>query len=64
MQVLLFSSAQILRNLVKRSVRTITEIYQDLDRRLMSKAKKEQKRMTATEMREILKANMRTHTLY
>ena len=49
---------------MKRSVRMITEIYQDLDRRLMSTAKKEQKRMAATEMREILKANMRTYRLY
>jgi len=37
------SSEQTLRNLVNRSVRRITEMYRDLDRRLKSTAEKEQK---------------------
>ena len=53
------SSEQTLRNLVNRSMRRITEMYRDLDRRLKSTAEKEQKKMASNrEEREGTQENM------
>ena len=41
------SEQTLIRNMVNRSVRRITEMYRDLDRRLKSTAEKEQKKMAS-----------------
>ena len=41
------SEQTLIRNMVNRSVRRITEMYQDLDRRLKSTAEKERKKMAS-----------------
>ena len=54
------SSEQTLRNLVNKSMRRITEMYRDLDRRLKSTAEKEQKKMASN--REEREGHKRTYT--
>jgi len=58
------SSQQTLRNLVNRSVRRISEMYRNLDRRLKSTAEKEQQRWPATERRGILRTHTTAQTLH
>ena len=55
------SSEQTLRNLVNRSVRRITEMYRDLDRRLKSTAEKERKVASNREERDLVDTHDSTH---